>query len=136
MGLMAGLSAAQAATAAGQCSARTQQADQRMLQDFATILLSRKQPRRAYERYAAADMLERSKAFGTTRETTIAQWETMTKLPTSQFDIQSIQLQGDVGVIQFHGHLRPGQGGAQVTLYLRLRCGLITEEWDHFEVQH
>ncbi|MBB6254372.1 nuclear transport factor 2 family protein [Nitrospirillum iridis] len=101
---------------------------------FADRLLVHKDARGAYETFAAADMVQRNPPFGATRDSTIAQWEKMTGLPGSRFVIETVAMDGDVGVVHFRGQLKAGEAGAVITQHDRLRCGKIVEEWAEFSV--
>ncbi|MEA1651174.1 nuclear transport factor 2 family protein [Nitrospirillum sp. BR 11164] len=134
MGILGAAATARAAEA-GDCSpgqAARQGDPAALFQAFATQLLARKDARGAYETFAAADMVQRNSPFGATRDSTIAQWEKMTGLPDSRFVIETVVMDGDVGVIHFRGQLKAGEAGAVITQHDRLRCGKIVEEWAEF----
>ena len=107
-------------------------ATQAAFETFAHRLLAEKDPRGAYTVLADADMGQRNPPFGSGRESTIRQWETMTSLPTSHFEILSAKVDGDVGELRFLGELRRNGGAVEVTQHDRLRCGRIVEEWAEF----
>jgi predicted SnoaL-like aldol condensation-catalyzing enzyme len=126
-----------AAAAAGQpvqqaCPAVSEQTIRRDFNRFVDLLLVDRKPREAFETYAVPDLIQHSKAFGTNRESTIAQWNTMIT-PTSQFSIKGVSIEGGIGLVRFRGKLGPGPG-ANVTDYYRFECGKIAETWDSFEV--
>ncbi|TWB27968.1 nuclear transport factor 2 family protein [Nitrospirillum viridazoti] len=134
MGILGATATAQAADGGG-CppgQAARQGESPKLFQDFATQLLVRKDARGAYETFAAADMVQRNPPFGATRDSTIAQWEKMTGLPGARFVIETVTMEGDVGVVHFHGQLKAGEAGAVITQHDRLRCGKIVEEWAEF----
>ncbi|TWB80324.1 SnoaL-like protein [Nitrospirillum amazonense] len=134
MGILGVAAAAQAADGGGCPPGQAMKRDDpaKLFQDFATQLLVRKDARGAYETFAAADMVQRNPPFGATRDSTIAQWEKMTGLPDSRFVIETVAVDGDVGVIHFRGKLKAGEAGAVITQHDRLRCGKIVEEWAEF----
>jgi predicted SnoaL-like aldol condensation-catalyzing enzyme len=118
------------------CPAGTSQVNLETFKAFLDELLVKKQPRQAFERLAMKDLIQYDSAFGENRETTIAQWESMTKQPDSKFEIESATLEGDIGVVSFSGILKPGTPGAHVINYFRFRCGKIVEIWDRFEIKN
>lgn len=108
-------------------------ANKQIMHRFADALLSRKDPRSAYETYADPAMLPRTKGFGNTRETTIKQWLTMTSRPAAWFHIRDINVSKEIAIIRFHGQLAPGNA-ANVVQHDRLQCGKIVEEWYDYEI--
>jgi predicted SnoaL-like aldol condensation-catalyzing enzyme len=116
------------------CTAGSPRIDLETFKAFANEVIVQKQPRRAFERLAVEDMVQHASAFGRNRETTIVQWESMTKQPTTHWDIDSLILDGDVGVVSFSGTMNPGTPGVHVTNYYRFQCGKIVENWDKFEI--
>lgn len=130
MTLAGAMLSAESAGAESRCPSPTE--TQAAFETFAHRLLTDKDPRGAYEAFAEADLRQRNPPFGADRASTIRQWETMTRLPTSRFEILSVQFKGDVAELRFRGELRPDGGAAEVTQHDRLRCGRIVEEWAEF----
>ena len=116
----------------GMCPSAVEQA--RLFEDFTTLLLGQKNAREAYERFASPEMIQRNLPFGSDRSSTIKQWETMTALPSSRFEILSRTWAGDTATVRFRGELKPGQPGALVTQTDRFACGKIVEENASFKV--
>jgi predicted SnoaL-like aldol condensation-catalyzing enzyme len=133
-GQQARVDASLAAVGVGACPAGAPQIDLDKFKAFLNELLVKKNPRGAFESLAVSDMVQHASAFGQNRETTIVQWESMTKQPSSSFEMESATLDGDVGMVSFKGILQPGSGGAHIINWFRFHCGKIIESWDKFEI--
>jgi predicted SnoaL-like aldol condensation-catalyzing enzyme len=133
-GQRARVDASLAAVGGGVCPGGSPRIDLDKFKAFLDELLVKKNPRGAFESLAVSDMVQHASAFGNNRETTIVQWESMTKQPASVFEMESASLDGDIGVVSFKGTLKPGTGSAKVVNYFRFHCGKIIESWDKFEI--
>jgi predicted SnoaL-like aldol condensation-catalyzing enzyme len=118
---------------AAPCPAAPGQTTRAEFRDFLDLLLVRKDPRHAFERFAASDLIQHDPAFGTTRDSTIEQWTKTQADPASHFEMLSTLVDGQFGAVRFHGVMHAGERGATVAQFLRFSCGRIVEIWDVFQ---
>lgn len=102
---------------------------------FVDTLLIDRDPKRAFESFAADDLKQHSPAFGPSRATTIRQWQSMTQMPEARFTIEQVAIEGGLGTLRFRGKLKPNEPGAQVAVFVRFDCGKIAETWDIFRIE-
>lgn len=100
---------------------------------FVDTAYGQKQVRKAYEAYAAADLVQHNPNIADGREAAIAEIEGLLKNPAAHFEVKHILVDGDMAAVHFRGSLGPGMGAAVVEVF-RLKAGKIVEHWDAFQV--
>lgn len=102
--------------------------------DFVRLLLTDRNPRAAYERYAAPDMVNHNLRMGPDRAGVIAGNEKVIGTPGATFEVQNILVDGNMTVLRYHGILTPGNPGAEVVEFFRWDGPKIVEHWDVFQL--
>jgi len=115
------------------CPSQSVQVTRARFREFLDLLLVHKDPRQAFERFAAPDLIQHNAAFGTSRESTIGQWVKTQADPASRFEVLSVLVDGSLGAARFHGIMHGGERGATVAQFVRFSCGRIAEIWDVFQ---
>ena len=70
-------------------------------------LLVEKKPRQSFDLYAGNDLAQHSPAFGSSRASTITQWEKMFANAGARFKIDSVTTEPGLGIVHFRASWIP-----------------------------
>jgi predicted SnoaL-like aldol condensation-catalyzing enzyme len=108
-------------------------ANRAVMRAFVDTAYAQKQVRKAYEAYAAPDLVQHNPNIADGRDAAIAEVEGLLNNPAAHFDVKHVVVDGDMATVHFRGSLGNGVGAAVVELF-RLKDGKIVEHWDAFQV--
>jgi predicted SnoaL-like aldol condensation-catalyzing enzyme len=103
------------------------------VQGFAAALYVHHEVNRAFETYAAPDMIQHNPAAQDGRAAAIALCAPLFTAPGASFGVEHVILDHDLAFIHFHGIIAPGQPGAAVAELYRLQGHKLVEHWDAFQ---
>lgn len=100
---------------------------------FVDLLLRKKQPDKAYARFAARNMIQHNRRLGQGRGAAIAALKALFANPHASFAVQRILVDGDMAAVHYRGRLSRDDRGASVVELFRFADGKIVEHWDVFQ---
>jgi predicted SnoaL-like aldol condensation-catalyzing enzyme len=104
-----------------------------IMRAFVDTAYAGRQPRTAYERHAAPDLIQHNAGIADGREAAIAELEGLLKDPQARFEVKRVLVDGDLAVVHFHGTLSAKGPSAAVMEMFRLKGGRIVEHWSVFQ---
>ncbi|AHE55114.1 nuclear transport factor 2 family protein [Sphingomonas sanxanigenens] len=100
---------------------------------FLDLLFNKKQPDRAYTRFATKTMIQHNQRLGQGRDATIAALKALFANPDASFAVQRVLVDGDLAAVHYRGKLSRDDRGASVVELFRFADGKIVEHWDVFQ---
>jgi predicted SnoaL-like aldol condensation-catalyzing enzyme len=123
--------AAPASVSAQGDRAGTEEANKRTALAFVDLLMNKKKPQKAADRYLGSTYIQHNPQIGNGGAALVA-WATgfQASFPNLKIEVKRVLADGDLVMVHSHLTLFPGDRGTAVADIVRLKHGKIVEHWD------
>ncbi|HST84282.1 MAG TPA: nuclear transport factor 2 family protein [Kineosporiaceae bacterium] len=111
--------------------AHTEETNKRTALAFVDLLMNKKKPQKAADRYLGSTYIQHNPQIGNGKAALVA-WATgfQASFPSLKIEVKRVLADGDLVMVHSHLTLFPGDRGTAVADIVRLKNGKIVEHWD------